>query len=72
MNRKDLGFDMNNVIFLKLNSQIRGNMDLFKEKLLNHPEIMSASYSSRIPGNYWGSWCCVNIEGKENKYLIIT
>ncbi len=69
MNRKDLGFDMNNVIFLKLNPQIRGNMDLFKEKLLNHPEIISASYSSRIPGNYWGSWCCVNIEGKENKYF---
>ena len=44
-------------------------MDLFKEKLLRHPEIISVSYSSRIPGNYWGSWCCVNIEGKENKYF---
>ena len=69
MNTKNLGFDMNNVVILKLNSQLRENMDLFKERLLNHPEIISASYSSRIPGNYWGSWCCVNIEGKENKYF---
>jgi len=69
MNRKDLGFDMNGVVILKLNSQLRENMDLFKERLLNQPEIISASYSSRIPGNYWGSWCCVNIEGKENKYF---
>jgi len=69
MNKKDLGFDMNSVVILKLNSQLRGNMDLFKERLLNYPEIISASFSSRIPGNYWGSWCCVNIEGKENKYF---
>jgi putative ABC transport system permease protein len=44
-------------------------MDLFKERLLKKPEVVSVSYSSRIPGNYWGSWCCVNIEGKENKYF---
>jgi putative ABC transport system permease protein len=44
-------------------------MDLFKERLLSYPEISGVSYSSRIPGNYWGSWCCVNIEGKENKYF---
>jgi putative ABC transport system permease protein len=69
MNRKDLGFSMNDVVILKINSQLMEHMDLFKEKLLSHPEIISASYSSRIPGNYWGSWCCVNIEGKENKYF---
>ena len=69
MKRTDLGFNMDNVIILKINSQIREHMDLFKEKLLDYPEILSVSYSSRIPGNYWGSWCCVNIEGKENKYF---
>ena len=69
INKKDLGFDKNNIIILKLNSQLKGRMDLFKEKLANYPEINSVSYSSRIPGNYWGSWCCVNIEGNENKYF---
>jgi putative ABC transport system permease protein len=69
MNKKDLGFNKNNVVILKLNSQLREHMDLFKERLLNHSEVSSVSYSSRIPGNYWGSWCCVNIEGKENKYF---
>jgi putative ABC transport system permease protein len=69
INKKELGFDKNNIVILKLNSQLKGHMDLFKEKLLTHPEIKSLSYSSRIPGNYWGSWCCVNIEGNENKYF---
>ena len=69
MNKKDLGFDKNNIVNLKINSQLKIHMDLFKEKLLKYPEITNVSYSSRIPGNYWGSWCCVNIEGKENKYF---
>jgi putative ABC transport system permease protein len=69
MNKKDLGFNKDNVVILKINSQMREHMDLFKERLLSNPEITSVSYSSRIPGNYWGSWCCVNIEGKENKYF---
>jgi putative ABC transport system permease protein len=69
MNKTDLGFNKKNVIILKINSQLKERMDLFKERLLSHPEITSVSYSSRIPGNYWGSWCCVNIEGKENKYF---
>jgi putative ABC transport system permease protein len=69
MNRKDLGFNKNDIVNLKINSQLTGHLDLFKEKLLNYPDIISVSYSSRVPGNYWGSWCCVNIEGKENKYF---
>jgi putative ABC transport system permease protein len=69
MNKKDLGFDKNNIVNLKINSQLSGKLDLFKEKLLSNPEITSISYSSRIPGNYWGSWCCVKIDGNENKYF---
>lgn len=69
MNKKDLGFNKKDVVILKINSQMKEHMDLFREKLLRHPEIVSVSFSSRIPGNYWGSWCCVNIEGKENKYF---
>jgi putative ABC transport system permease protein len=69
MNKKDLGFNKNNIVNLKINSQLTGKLDLFKEKLLNYPEIISLSYSNRIPGNYWGSWCCVKIEGNENKYF---
>jgi putative ABC transport system permease protein len=69
MNKKDLGFNKNNIVNLKINSQLTGHLDLFKEKLLKYPEITSLSYSSRLPGNYWGSWCCVKIEGNENKYF---
>ena len=69
MNKKDLGFDKNNIVNLKINSQLTGHLDLLKEKLLGNPEIVSLSYSNRLPGNYWGSWCCVKIEGNENKYF---
>jgi putative ABC transport system permease protein len=61
MNKKDLGFNKTNIVILKINSQLTGHLDLFKEKLLKYPEINSVSFSSRIPGNYWGSWCCVKI-----------
>jgi len=69
MNRTDLGFNKENVLILKLNSQLRQHVDLFRERLLTQPFISGVSYSSRIPGTYWGSWCCVNIEGQENKYF---
>lgn len=69
MSRKDLGFSKENVIILKLNSELKTRMDLFRQKLQEIPGIAGISYTSRIPGTYWGSWCCVNIEGKENKYF---
>jgi len=69
MDKKDLGFEKNNIVNLKINSQLTGHFDLFKEKLLKYPEITSLSFSNRLPGNYWGSWCCVEIEGNENKYF---
>lgn len=69
MNKKDLGFSKSNIINLNINSQLAGHLDLFKEKLSQYPEISNISYSSRLPGNYWGSWCCVNIEGQEKKYF---
>lgn len=69
INKKDLGFNINDIVILKSNSQLNGHLELFKEKLSNYSEIVSVSYSNRIPGDYWGSWCCVNIEGKENKFF---
>ncbi len=69
MKKKDLGFNMDNIVILKVNSQMKDHMDFFKEKILKIAGIENMSYSSRLPGNYWGSWCCVNIEGHENKYF---
>jgi len=69
MNKMDLGFNKNDVVNLKINAQLKEHMDLFKGKLLKYPEISSVSYSSRLPGNYWGSWCCVKLEGKEKQYF---
>jgi putative ABC transport system permease protein len=69
MSRKDLGFNKENVIILKLNSELKKRIDLFRQSVQQIPGISSITFSSRIPGNYWGSWCCVKVEGKENKYF---
>jgi putative ABC transport system permease protein len=67
INTTDLGFKRDNIVNLKINSRLMSHLDVFKERLLTYPEIISASYSNRIPGNYWGSWCCINISGVEGK-----
>jgi putative ABC transport system permease protein len=69
ISKKDLGFSKNDIVNLKINSQFKEHLELFKEKLSRYPEIKNISYSSRVPGSYWGSWCCVNIEGNENKFF---
>jgi putative ABC transport system permease protein len=67
MNKKDLGFKRDNIVNLKINSRLMDHLDVFKEELLKYPEIISASYSNRTPGSYWGSWCCIKISGIEDK-----
>ena len=49
MNKKDLGFNKTNIVILKINSQLKDHLDIFKEKLPNYPAIKNVSYSSRIP-----------------------
>ena len=57
---KDLGFDSKNILFSEVS--VRENLDFetIRQKLLRHPEIVDASFSSTIPfqGNIGGyvSW----------------
>jgi len=47
---KDLGFDKDNVIFIKARPEINQNFDAFRNELLRYPEIKSVSTTSNIPG----------------------
>lgn len=69
VSKSDLGFKPEHVIVLRTNKELEKELDVFKESLLKHPEIKSVSYTLRIPGNEWGSWCCTKIEGEGNKYF---
>jgi putative ABC transport system permease protein len=69
MRKADLGFNKRDIVNLNINSQMEDHLDLLKERLMRYPTIENVSYSGRVMGSYWGSWCCVNIEGKVNKYF---
>ena len=53
---KDLGFDNKNIIYSEVKVQDSINFESIRQKLLQHPEIVDASFSSTIPfqGNIGG------------------
>jgi putative ABC transport system permease protein len=55
MQKKELGFDKNNVVVLSLqDSTIRQNLESFKQELLKNPNIIAAGASSSSPGRNVG------------------
>ena len=57
---KDLGFDNKNIIFSEVSVRENIDFEMIRQRLLQHPEIVDASFSSTIPfqGNIGGyvSW----------------
>jgi putative ABC transport system permease protein len=53
---KDLGFDSRNILYTEINVQDKVDFESVRQRLLQHPEIVDASYSSTIPfqGNIGG------------------
>jgi putative ABC transport system permease protein len=47
---KDLGFNKDNVIFLKARPELTKKFDIFRNELLKSPGVSSASTTSNIPG----------------------
>jgi len=56
MKHKDLGFEKEYVLYLRLNEKYRTQKDTFKENLLRNPDIIKASYSCLVPGEGWWQW----------------
>ncbi len=55
LGNKDLGFEKENVVVLQLqDSTFRSKVETFKEELVQHPDIISATNSTGIPGDV--SW----------------
>ncbi|MEJ0057929.1 MAG: hypothetical protein WDN75_21155 [Bacteroidota bacterium] len=51
LHRTDLGFEKDNLVDLLHTRNLGRNAAAFKAELLSHPEIVSASYSNRLPPN---------------------
>lgn len=54
---KDLGFDNKNILFTEINVQDKMDFETIRHRLMQHPEIVDASFSNTIPfqGNIGGS-----------------
>ena len=56
MQKKDPGFDREEVLVVHRSDALKDNIDAFKEELLKHSNIISASNTTHIPsGGYWGN-----------------
>jgi putative ABC transport system permease protein len=53
---KDVGFDKEQIIYFHLNKDLRNNVPVMREKLLQHPQIAEASFIHSLPGNVLMQW----------------
>ena len=64
----NLGYDKENIIDIKVNGNIYDKYDVFKNKLLSNPKILSVSRSEPMDEKSLGSTEGVNWEGKEKRF----
>lgn len=68
---KDLGFEQENVLVVYNSERLGENEAAFKQALLNHPQIQSASFSTSLPtGDSFGDFYTAEGSGKENLLLV--
>lgn len=54
--KKNLGFDKEQVMVLHLAEALGSQKEVFKNNLLNHPDILNVSGTSSLPGRDFSSW----------------
>ncbi len=72
LKNKELGYNNEKVITMRLNSQILNNSDSFRDAVLSHPEIEKYSMSNNIPGfiGWFESWI-IDDELKQFKFMSV-
>lgn len=70
---RDLGFDKEQIMCLEVarNGAIRRHQDDFKNRLLQHPDIVNLTYSQGRPGLIW-NWEGFEVEGERYGFPIFT
>ncbi|PKP52482.1 MAG: hypothetical protein CVT92_08620 [Bacteroidetes bacterium HGW-Bacteroidetes-1] len=53
--KKNMGYEKENMLIIKRVHGLNTGLQVFKQKLLQHPEILNASYTLDLPGDDFGS-----------------
>jgi len=70
MKSKDMGFEQERIIHLRLNRDIRSQWDAFEYELSSHPDILGVSRGNALPGYIgWQESWRVNDEFKQFTFL---
>jgi putative ABC transport system permease protein len=72
MNKKDLGFDSDQVIQVRINNSLIGeNSRSLKDRVIADKNVVTASYASGLPGGFYDA-STVRIEGSEENLRMRT
>lgn len=66
MQKKDLGFDKDNLIYMRLNNDVENKYDTFKEKCKKIPGVINLTRSSSRPDAVWNIMRGISWEGNPN------
>jgi ABC-type antimicrobial peptide transport system permease subunit len=64
---KDVGYDKENLLYIRMNRDIRENFDHFKNELLQHSDIVGMARVSELPTEIWSIMRGITWEGKESE-----
>ncbi|MFC2136050.1 ABC transporter permease [Bacteroidota bacterium] len=65
MQERDPGYDTENIVYLRMNDQIRNNYNAFRNKLLSNSNIINLARASELPTETWSIMRGITWEGKE-------
>ena len=63
LGKKDLGFKKEFIVTIPLNNEVKQKMEIFREKLLDYPQVEKVSFSYTTPGS-GDNWEGFTLEGK--------
>lgn len=70
MNRSNLGFNKEQIVYFPLNTSLKSQLETFKQEIEKFPEVRSASYSGFPMGREWSNWGGVTIDGISHGYKV--
>jgi len=65
MQKTDLGFDQDNMLYLRMNEKLRDNYDAFRTELMRNPQVVGVARTHELPMETWAITRGVTWEGKE-------
>ncbi|UCG27513.1 MAG: ABC transporter permease [Bacteroidales bacterium] len=73
MQKKDLGFDKENVLVIRRSDALREQIDAFKQVLVNNSSIVSAGNSTHIPSrSFWNNAHWLEGQSRSDILLLMT